>query len=95
MAVEPPNSTFPKRRHSPSQPPQVTLRLPVSFDITLEFLGPKFGTSGWNGREPTSRMAMPEAAVNEDGGAVLGENDVRPPRKARDVQPKAKPLCVE
>jgi hypothetical protein len=34
-------------------------------------------------------MAMPEAAVNKDGGLELGQDDVRTAWEFSDMQPKA------
>ncbi len=40
-------------------------------------------------------MAVPEAAVDENNGAVLGEDDVRRSREALDVHAVAESELVE
>ena len=49
----------------------------VSFRIAAKFLQPPFATVRGNRAILAAFVPMPEAAVDEDGGFVFWQNDVR------------------
>ena len=52
-------------------------RLLITFFVTNNFIGPELGICFWNSVFATSIVAVPEAAVNKNNGAELGEDNIR------------------
>jgi hypothetical protein len=79
--------------------PTIVLKQPrnlfVSLDITRELVGPKFGVRLRRRRYLASRMAVPEAAMDEYHRPVFGEHHVRLSRQARPVNAKAKAEAMQ
>ena len=62
------------------QPVKLNRRAAVTAltNVCGELHLPELGTRLGIGRVAASRMPMPEAAVHQDDGAVLGKDEVRP-----------------
>lgn len=60
-----PQSTLPHYRHSPTSVEQPLLRLPVAFDVRAELRLPELSPCGWLRCISTSRMLVPETAMDE------------------------------
>lgn len=79
--------------------PTLCLQLAPDFLITFLvpcYLGrPELGIGLGNRIEFAVPVAVPEAAVDEDGGAILGKDDVRFSREFLVVYPIAKSLGPE
>ncbi len=67
----------------------------VAFYISSEFLDPEPSIRLWGRCDLASRMAMPEAAVDEYDAAVLGQHQVRFARQARLMHAKSKAKAME
>ena len=48
----------------------------VAGGVAFEFGDPEFAAVGWGGAVDAATVAVPEAAVDEDGGFVFGEDNV-------------------
>ena len=67
---------FPNYNHAPAEFPQRGLMHLVARGIAVEFRQPPFTPVRRRRAVLATRMPMPEAAVDEDGGFVFREHDV-------------------
>jgi hypothetical protein len=67
----------------------------VAGCVALEFGQPEIAAVGGSGAVFAAAVAMPEAAVDEDGGFVFGEDNVGVPGKVFGVEAKAVAHFVE
>ena len=63
--------------------------LSVIGDIPGELVRPKFFMAFRGGSVRASGMPVPEASVNEDDGAMFGQDDVRLSCHIQSMQPEA------
>jgi hypothetical protein len=86
---------FPNRVY----PPTLVLKRDRLTVITLygrcELRRPKVDVGLWLIREATPCMSVPEAAIDEDDGAVSRKDDVGPSRQSTHVKPVSKAASVE
>lgn len=68
---------------------QSIFRLLVPFHVAAKLRGPELGSGLWEIGELTPWMAVPKAAMNEDDGLVLWQNDVRSTGQVAAMKPKA------
>ena len=65
-----PELAFPDREHAPAQAAELAPMFPVVGDIAGEFIRPEFPVALGGAGRFANRMPMPEAAVDENDGAV-------------------------
>ena len=85
---------FPYNQRAPTLPAQSGDVFRIPYDVCLEFLAPFFGIC----RRPLEKVAlvtMPEAAIDENYGPILGKDDIRPSGKAPRVQPEPEPTPMQ
>lgn len=61
----------------------------VSFLVMSDFVGPELRVGFWDGVELASLVAVPEAAVDENGGAVSRQDDVGRSGEGADILAEA------
>ena len=81
--------TFPDNDNVPSLSLQLTPHFLIPLLISGNLSCPELCVGLWDFVITTALMAMPKAAVNEDGCAVLCEDNIRSARKALDIHPIA------
>lgn len=72
---------LPDSHHRPARLGQATVSISIPSTIGLDLVPPEFGVV--LGPGPVQRASMPETAVDEDGKALAGEDDVRHPSRLR------------
>ena len=90
-----PQGALPNRRYAPSVFQKSRTHGAVPSDVRLELCLPELRPGRWAGRVATALVAMPEAAVYEDHGAMLRKNEVRPPVNLSGMKPEAKAARVQ
>lgn len=86
---------FPYGQNPPTGLLQLRLLFQVTLDRSAELFLPELRAGLRRGRIGASFMPMPEAAMDEDDGPVLRENDVRFPRQVRNMQLETEAFPVE
>ena len=86
---------FPNDYCVPSKLAQLYSLLYVAFFVAIYFLFPKNGIAFWHNEISASFVAVPEAAVDEDGGAVFAQHNVRRAGQALDIYAVAVAPCVQ
>lgn len=81
--------TFPDGEHRPTEPAQLSRDPAIARDVRGELLLPEPHSGGRRRRVSTSRMAVPEAAMDEDDRVEPGQDQIRGPWQVPDVQPEA------
>ncbi len=87
--------TLPHDPDSPVIPQQRFCRRLVASRVAIELGLPELRPRGGGGGIPAAFMAVPEAPMDEQYGAVLGEYYVWPSGQVLGVEPVAQPLPVE
>lgn len=67
---------FPNNDDSPSTLPERARSALVASDVGLKFIGPEIHVRFRCGRFSATDVTMPETAVDEDAGSVLGEHQI-------------------
>lgn len=86
---------FPKDKHLPSLPPQVSTAATVASDVPFQLGQPIVTIRRWNRAAESAPMSMPEASIHHYDLPELMENDVRPAGQAPVVQSVSKPQAVD
>ena len=81
---------FPNHHHTPAEFLQRGLVQLVASGVAVEFRQPPFAAVRRRRAVLAAFVSVPEAAVNEDSGLMLGEHDVRFARQFLSVQTKTK-----
>lgn len=68
---------FPDGENVPAELPKSGFVIPVAFNVPREFFRPIGAVALGGGGVFAVRMAVPEAAMDEDDAMVFGQNDVR------------------
>ena len=68
---------LPNHDPAPTKPREVALVPSVSATVAIEFFLPVLRVALWFGRLPTSRVSVPETAMNENHRSILRQHDVR------------------
>jgi hypothetical protein len=89
-----PQFALPDLDSRPSQGTQVGYGNLIAPTIGRDLLFPELCASLWQTVQVTL-MSMPEAAMHEDYGSELGENDVGCSRHTFDVQTEPQPCLVQ
>ena len=77
----------PHRHHMPPKPSQLHFVGGIACDVSFNLLFPK-GAAGFGHAEFRAMfMPVPEAAMDEDHGAVFGQHDVGRPGRLRFFWP--------
>lgn len=77
---------FPDDGHAPAEAAEM---LAVVRDVPRELVRPEFPVAFWGGGVLAALVPVPEAAMDEDHGAVLGQYDVGFAGEIRNMEPKA------
>ena len=91
----PPDRALPDCGNPPAGVEEPINRPSVPFDIAFELLPPEVHVRLRRRCVTAAGMSMPVAAVNEDGSAVAGKNDVRATWQLPYVQSVAKPRSMQ
>ena len=73
----------------PAEVAELDAAVEVAFPVTLDFGLPKVGVCFWQHKVFAVLVSVPEAAVDEDGGAVFWQNYVGRTGKSFYVEPVA------
>lgn len=87
--------TFPYDQHVPAQSLKTGDIIRITLLIPTDFFRPKLRIGFRQSRIAAKRMAMPEAAVDENHRVVFSKHNVRPSRKVAPMQRIAKPAAVQ
>jgi hypothetical protein len=87
--------TFPNDMRTPSQIGERLLYLAVARDIAVKFGFPEFSTALGRVGETAAWVAMPEAAMNQNGDPSARQDDVGSARKVATVEPEAQAQLVQ
>lgn len=90
-----PQCALPHRRHSPSVFEEFCTNGAIPSDVRVELRLPELRPGRWGGGVATALVAMPEAAVHEDHGAVLRKDKVRSTVDLAGMKPEAKTARVQ
>jgi len=85
-----PCRAFPDCQDTPSGLFQKIRLHRIPLTVAIQFRGPEFGSCFWQAEIPAPFMSMPETTVDENDCPEPGQNDVRPPRHARHMEPITK-----
>ena len=80
---------FPDDGHVPAAAAEAAQVLAVVRDIPREFLRPEFPVGLGGGGDFTVLVPVPETAVDEDDGAVFGQDDVGLAGEVLHLEPEA------
>lgn len=72
------DSTLPKSNHMPTQLTELYFVCGIASSVTFDLLFPKCAVGLWYAEFRAVFMAVPEAPMNKDHGAVFRQHDVRP-----------------
>ncbi len=67
----------------------------IALNCPLKLRKPEVRASCWSSRVPASRMTVPVATMNENGGSVSWQNEVGFTRKIRLVKAKSEACLVQ
>ena len=67
----------------------------VTFSVAGDFCGPELSIGLGDGVFTASVMAVPEATVDKDGGAILGQDDIRLAWELLGIYPVAESVTPE
>ena len=84
----PTQGAFPHRGDPPSFFLEGDPNGSVSLQVALELLSPEIRTSRWRGGVSASRMTMPEAAMDEDGGLPARQDEIGAAPQRSGVEPE-------
>lgn len=87
--------TFPSCENPPASLLQSLLCLAIPFNRARKLPDPKWSIRSGRGGKAAPGMAMPVAAMDENNGAVLWEDDVRFTGERSDVLPKPQTCSVK
>ncbi|MBB5319886.1 hypothetical protein HNR38_000354 [Marinobacter oulmenensis] len=80
--------TFPDNLYQPSHVLESQLVPLVPQPIRPELRFPEFWSGLWNRRQPTSRMTVPETAMDKDDESVPWQDNIRFARKIPSMDPE-------
>lgn len=85
-------TAFPQAYHAPAEEAQLHGHTHVASLVEVDFSLPELVVGGWEMAVSASFVSMPEAAVDEDGGAVFGQHDVGAAGEAADMDAEAEAI---
>lgn len=86
------NDALPNYSDPPTRLGKIAYVSRVPFHILTKLFAPEFRPSRWRRCIATTRVTMPETAMNEDNCSPFGQYDIRPSRKMAPVQAKPQAL---
>lgn len=86
---------FPDGDHIPSHEGKFSLYHRVTYLIPFQFLLPKSSIGFRNRGTFTAGVLVPKTTVHEDGGTILGQDDIRCPREIAPIKPETKPHMMK
>ena len=91
----PTSLALPKRQHAPTCVNQRSLLLLISRGVAIKFLPPELDTSFRHRGLATTRMTVPEAAVDENRRSVLRQDDIGRAGQAAALKPEPEPQPMQ
>jgi hypothetical protein len=86
---------LPDRYNIPARFLKGIFSAPVSFNVPLKLLSPKFGSSFWKLGKSAICVLMPEASMDKNTGLQSGQYDVGATRQVSAVQPETEAVSVQ
>lgn len=86
---------LPDGEDGPAEAGEFGLFVVVASDVAVDFGGPEVAVGGRQGGAGAAFVAVPEAAVDEDDGAVFGQDDVRVAGQVASMESEAVAEAVE